>query len=143
SHAHRAVALDHSRQRVEARFIHENQGSTLLLSALTQSRPLLCTPTVDRVLIALEGAANRHLRRPAQLLQDARHLAFAVGDTEFLLEDVDHAGAGPDRAAEAVGLGAMPKEVRQQPALLWGKLGRVAGRGAGAQRLRSAGAGGG
>src|SRR5262249_22602837 len=53
--------------------------------------------------------------------------ALAVRDPELLLHNLRDARAGPDLSAEAIGLRAMPEEVRQQTPLLGAESGGMAG----------------
>ena len=64
------IRLDHAGQQIEPRLIHENQhprlpGAPLRTSARRRS------PPCDRRLVALDGPTNRHLRRPAEFLEEA------------------------------------------------------------------------
>jgi hypothetical protein len=68
-------------------------------------------------------------------------VALVVADAELLLDHLGNAGAGPDLAAEAIRLGAVPQEVGDEALLGRGELGRVSGGRAGAERLGAAGAG--
>jgi hypothetical protein len=60
-------------------------------------------------------------------------VALVVADAELLLDDPGDAAAGPQLAAEAVRLGPMPQEVRQQAQLGVSQLGGAAGDGPGAE----------
>ena len=68
-------------------------------------------------------------------------MALVVADAELLLDDRGDAGAGPDLASEAVGLRPVPEELRDQPLLGVGQLGRAARPGPGEQGLGAAVAG--
>ncbi len=139
----RGVGLDHPRQEVESRLVHENKGPALAAGLLLQRGPRLDPPAPDRLLVPLDRPGDGDLRGPSQALEQPRHLALAVRDAELLAEDSGDPLTGPDVAAEAVGLGAMPEEVGDQPELLGGELGGRARAGVRAERLRTAAAGGG
>jgi hypothetical protein len=48
-----AIRPNHSRQQIEARFVHENQGSALPGRLVSQLRPRYRSPQSDRCLVAL------------------------------------------------------------------------------------------
>src|SRR5579864_1496130 len=121
------VRLDHPGQQVEARFIHENQGSALPACPLPECRPGLIAPADDGILVPLDGPRNGHLRGPAEVFQDPRYLALAVEDPELLLQHLGDTGAGPNVTPEAVRLRAVPEEVGNQAALLVAELCRATG----------------
>src|SRR5262249_20699755 len=52
-------------------------------------------------------------RSPVEFAEQARHLALAVRDTEFLLDDPSDTGTRPDFAPEPISLRAMPQELRE------------------------------
>ena len=76
------------------------------------------------------------------VLEDAGHLARAVRDAQFLLAYLGDPAAGPDLAAEPVGLRPVPEEVGEEAELRRIDLGGPAGGRAGQQVVRPAGAGG-
>ena len=124
------VGPDHPRQQVEPRFVLENQHPALAPRPPAQVRPDLVTPALDGLLVPLDGPPDRHLGRPVQLLEQPADVALVVADAELLLDDLGDAGAGPDLAAEAVGLRPVPEELRDQPLLLRQSVGgRGPGRG--------------
>ena len=73
-----------------------------------------------------------------QFLEQPADVVLVVADAELLLDDLGDAGTGPDLAAEAVRLRAVPEELRDQTLLSGRELGRASGTGAGAQGLRAA-----
>ena len=81
------VGLDHPRQQVEPRFVHENKDPALAAGLLLQLGPRLDPPALDRLFVPLDGPGDRDLRGPSQSLEQARHLALAVRDAELLVED--------------------------------------------------------
>lgn len=119
----RCVGLDHARQQVEARFVHENQFPTFAVGLSLQGGPRLDPPPRDRLLIPLDRAGDRDLRSPTEALQQSRDLALAVRDVELLTDHPGDPATGPDVAPEAVSLGAMPEEIRDQTDLLGGQPG--------------------
>ena len=122
----RAIGLDHPRQQVEPRFVHENKRPALAAGLLLQRGPRLDPPALDRLLVPLDGPGDGDLRGPSQSLEQARDLALAVRDAELLSDDPGDPVTGPDLAPEAIGLGAVPEEVGDQAELLGGELGRRA-----------------
>jgi hypothetical protein len=91
----------------------------------------------------LDRSGDGDLRRPSDPLEQPRYLALAVGGAELFVEDPGDPFTGPDLAAEAIGLGAMPEEVREEKELLGGEPAERPRRGVGAECLRPAVAGGG
>ncbi len=65
-------------------------------------------------------------------------MALVVADAKLLLDDLGDAAAGPEFAAEAVRLGPVPQEVRQQPQLGVAQAGGASRRGAGAEHVGAA-----
>jgi hypothetical protein len=114
----RGVGLDHTREQVEPRFVHENKPPALAAGLTPQGGPRLGTPSRDRLLVPLDRAGDRDLGRPADVLQESRDLALAVRDAEFLADHPGDPATGPDVAPESIRLGAMPEEIRDQPDLL-------------------------
>src|SRR5262249_60170133 len=103
-----------------------------------QLGPDLDAPARDGLLVALDGPLDRHLGGPAQLLEQPPHVALVVADAELLLDDGGDARAGPDLAAEAVGLRPGPEEPRAQPLRGAGQPRRRARAAPGPQRLPTA-----
>jgi hypothetical protein len=132
------ISPDHTRQEVEARFVLEEQDPTLATCPPSQLRPDLITPAFDGLLVPLDGPPDRHLGRPAQFLEQTPDAALVVADAEFFLDDPSDAGAGPDLAAEAIGLRPVPEELGDQAFLGIRQLGRAARREVGQQRLGAA-----
>ena len=126
------VRPDQPRQQVEPRFVLENQHPALALRPPAQVRPDLVPPAPDGLLVALDGPPDRHLGRPVQFLEQPADVVLVVADAELLLDDLGDAGTGPDLAAEAVGLRAVPEELRDQTLLRGREFGRAAGSRAGA-----------
>src|SRR5581483_6049039 len=129
------------RQQVEPGLVHEDQHPALAPRPPAQLRPGLGAPAPDGPLVPLEGPPDRHLRRPAQLLEEFADVALVVAGAELLLEHLCDAGAGPDLTAEAIGLGPVPEELGDQGLLRSGELGRCPWAGASAQGLGPAFAG--
>src|SRR5205814_519096 len=138
----RGVRLDHRRKQVEPRLVHENKGPALAAGLLQEYGPRLDPPPLDRLLVPLDRSGDGNLRGPSDPFEQPRHLALAVGGAELFVKDPGDPFTGPDVAAEAVGLGPMPKEVREEAELLGGELAERARRGVGAEGLRTAAAGG-
>src|SRR3989440_12557883 len=95
----------------------------------------------DRLLVALEGSPDRHLGRPAQLLQQPADVTPVVADAELLFDDSGDAGGGPNLTAEAVGLRPVPEELGDQVLLAGRELGRRASPGLGPEGLGATRAG--
>src|SRR5262249_22855217 len=133
----RGVSTDQPRQQVEPRFVLENQHPALASRPPLQVRPDFDAPAPDRFLVPLDGASDRHLGRPAQLLEQTPDVTFVVADAELFLDDQGDAGARPDLSAEAVGLRPVPEELRDQALLLGGKSWSRAGGGVVPERLRT------
>ena len=110
----RGIGLDHPRQQVEPRLVHENKLPALAAGLLLQCGPRLDPPALDRLFIPLDRSGDGDLRGPSQSLEQARHLALAVRDPELLGEDPGDPLTGPDLSPEAVRLRAMPEEVGDQ-----------------------------
>src|SRR5207249_45781 len=66
-----------------------------------------------------------------------------VGGAELLVEDPGDPFTGPDIAPEAIRLGPVPEEIREEAELLGGEPAKRARRGVGVECLRPAAAGGG
>lgn len=139
----RAIRLDHPRQQVEARFIHENQGRMLAAGPFAEERPRFLSSADDGFLVALDGPVNEDLRSPTQLLQETRYVTLAVGDAELFFENLGNAGACPDIAAKTIGFGAMPQEVGHESSLRVGPPGRASRNRLRQQGVRSLSVGGG
>jgi hypothetical protein len=131
----RGLRLDDRRQQVETRFVRENKGPPLAAGLLLQSRPRLAAPPLDRLLIPLDRSCDGDLRSPSDPFEQPRHLALAGGDAEFLVEDAGDSFASPDIAPEAVGLGPVPEEIRDETKLLRSEFAK--GPGAGWERRAS------
>ena len=129
------VRLDHPRQQVEPRFVLENQHPALAPRPPSQFGPDLVAPALDGRLVPLDGPPDRHLGRPAQFLEQPADVVLVVADAELLLDDRGDAGAGPDLAPEAVGLRAVPEELRDQALLIGSEPGDTARSGVGAKGL--------
>src|SRR5438093_481281 len=71
-------------------------------------------PTVDFLLVALDGASDRNLRSPTDLLENARDMMFVVLDAKLLRDNLADPIAGPDITAEAISFRAMPEKVSDQ-----------------------------
>ena len=130
----------HRRQQVEPRFVLKNQHPALAASPPTQLRP---GSSRQRSMASRSAGwpAGSASGRPAQFLEQAADVDLVVADAEFLLDDAGDAGAGPDPAAEAVGLRPVPEELRDQALLGIGELRRAPRSGAGEQaRAAAAGA---
>src|SRR5262249_52685406 len=134
-----SVGPDLARQKVEPRFIHENQGSAFAPCPSPQRGPDQTPPLVDGILVPLDGPRDGHLRRPAQRFEDPRYLALAEADAELLLEHPRPPPTGPDVTPEPVGFGAVPEEVRHQTPLLGAESARASVAGVRQQSLNTAG----
>jgi hypothetical protein len=122
-----SVGPNLARQKVESRFVHENQGSALSACLPPQLWPDQAPPSIDGILIPLDGPRDGNLRGPAQTLENPRHLGLAVAGTEFLLEYSRDSPTGPNVATEPVGFGSVPKEVRNQTPLFGAEPCRASG----------------
>src|SRR5512142_816067 len=123
------VRLDHTRQQVESRFILEDQHPALAPRSLSQFGPDRDAPALDSRLIALDGPPDRHLGRPAESPEQPADVVLVVANAELLLDDESDAGAGPDLAPKAIGLRAMPEELRDEALLLGSQPGTRPGAG--------------
>ena len=118
------VRPNSSRQKVKARFVHENQAPALSTGLGLKPWPDLCSPALDLLFVPLDGSCDRHLRRPAEFLQEPRDMAFVIGDAELLFDDLGDASTGPDLTHESRRL--PPRERgksginRSAPAQAWG-----------------------
>ena len=65
--APRAVGLDHPRQEVEARFVHENEGPVFAAGLLLQNWPRFDPPPLDGFFVPLDRPGDRDLRSPPQV----------------------------------------------------------------------------
>ena len=120
------VGPDPAWQEVEARFVHENQGAAFAAGLVLEPRPDLDSPLLDLLLIALDGPRDRQLGCPPQFLQEPGDVALVIGDAELLLDDLGHAGTGPDLAAEAVGFRPMREKVGDESPLIRSEFGGTA-----------------
>src|SRR5262249_34375652 len=89
-------------------------------------------------LVSLDGALDRLLRRPVQVLEQPADMVLVVTDTQLPLDDFGDAGARPDLAAKAVSLGAVPEEFRDRPQFVRGESGPTPRRRTRPKCLRSA-----
>src|ERR1043166_3911520 len=137
----RSVGSDHSGQQVKSRFVLENQHTTLTSGAPEKFRPDLVSPALDGLFVTLDRSADGHLGRPAEFPKQTGNVPLVVADAKFLLDNFGNAGASPNLAPEAIGLGSMPKELRNQSLLRSSQLSRAARRGVSAQGVRACRAG--
>src|SRR6266568_1019736 len=85
------VRPDLARQKVKARFVHENKGAALAVRLCLEPGPDLDSPALNLLLVALDRTTNRHLWRPVQLLQKPGDVSLVVGDAELLFDDLGDA----------------------------------------------------
>jgi hypothetical protein len=76
-------------------------------------------PRLDGPFIALAGAQQRLLWRPADLLEQPRNMPSVVCHLKLLLDHSTDTTAGPQVAWKAIRFGAMRQQVRQQPQRLF------------------------
>src|SRR5512135_2755667 len=100
-----------------------------------QSRTMMVQVIVAQFLIALDGPPDRHRGRPAESPEQPADVVLVVANAELLLDDESDAGAGPDLAPKALGLRAMPEELRDEALLLGSQPGDPARGGMGAKGL--------
>ena len=100
-----------------------------------QLRPNVCPPAFNSFLVPLDGAFDRHLRRPAQFSQQSTDMIFVVAHTEFFFDNSGDAGAGPNFAAKPISLRSVPEKLWNQILLGRRQLRRMARRGLGTQRF--------
>src|ERR1051325_4901249 len=108
------IRFDHAGQQVEPTLIDESQGPPFLSGTAFQRGPDLVAPPSDGFLVALDGAGDGDLGRPANLLEDTGDVMLVVIDAKLLLDNLTHPSADPEIAAEAVGLRTVPEEVSNQ-----------------------------
>src|SRR5262249_26391275 len=108
------VAAHHGRQQIEARFIGKNQGAALLAGARLQLRPALLSPAFNRLLVPLDRARDRNLRRPSQVAKHPGDMVLVIVDAQFLLQDLGHTRARPELPLEVIRLRPMPQKIGNQ-----------------------------
>src|SRR6266568_759941 len=80
----------------------------------------------DGLLVALDSAADGHLGRPMQVLEQTPDMVLVVRDAELFVDDEGDAGAGPDLPAQPVSLRPVPEELWDLALLSRRELGRPA-----------------
>src|SRR5690606_33512366 len=75
--------------------------------------PLVATPPLGRLGIALLGDALRPLRREMQTAQDAAEMAQVVGDAKLTLPNLSHSVVGPDVPHKPARPGAAEYDLHQ------------------------------
>src|SRR5690606_15573667 len=103
--------------------------------------PLVATPPLGRLGIALLGHTLRPLRREMQTAQDAAEMAQVVGDAKLTLDHLRHAGTGPGVSHKPGRLGAAEHDLHQFRLLLIVEFGCWPGMRLGGQALLAAFAG--
>jgi len=116
-----------SRQKVKARFVHENQGPALTTGLGVKAGPDLQSPALDFLFFTLTTSCNGHLRSPSEFLREQRDLAFVIGDTELFFDNLGDSSTGPDLARKAICFRPVSEEVWDQSGPLRFKPGRAAG----------------
>src|SRR5690606_22799395 len=108
------IRLDCAGQQVEPTLIDESQGTPFSSGTAFQLGPVLVTPALDLLLVALDGSGDRDLWCPAYFLEDSGNVMLVVIDAKLLLDDPTHPIADPEIAPEAVGFRTVPEEVSDQ-----------------------------
>src|SRR5262249_17512987 len=98
-------------------------GAALCRGTPTQLGPHLCSPVGDGYFVTLDGPRNRNLRRPSQLLENARHMIAVVSDAEFTGQNFNDTRTGPALSAKTIGCRPVPEKIRNPPFLFLGQLG--------------------
>jgi len=114
---HGSVGFHHPWQEVKPGFVHENQDSALEPRPLPQLRPDFIPPALDGFFIPLDGPPDRRLGRPTQFPEQAGNMAFVIGNSEFLLDNLGDSGAGPNLTAKPISLWPMLQKLRDQTSL--------------------------
>jgi hypothetical protein len=104
---------------------------------LPDPRPVALHPSLDSLLVTLDGPAGRALQPPAQpTAQQLPHMPGMVGDPGDLLDHRGDAGQGPVVGVEAVRAGALSERLADRRKLSLGQARGVPGRSGAAQRIR-------
>lgn len=82
-------------------------------------------PVADRHVVALQGAARRALRTPAQLVQEPSDMIDVIAHPEALLDQLGHPRAGPQIGVKTRRLGALHEQPLKARALSCLELGRA------------------
>jgi hypothetical protein len=103
------VGLDHSRQEVESRFIIKNKDTARAPRLPLQSRPSLAAPAADGFVVLVDGACDRRLVRPFQLLEQTANAVLVAADAELFSDEIGDAGARPGLPSEPIRLRPVPE----------------------------------
>jgi hypothetical protein len=85
--------------------------------------PDLLTPIPDGLLVSLDRAPNRYLRRPLKLLEQPRYMPPMVADAELPAQDGGDTTARPQFSSKAPCLRPLRKHIGNHLHLLLGQLG--------------------
>ncbi len=85
------------RTLTQTAFVDEDDRAAFFFGFFFDGRPSLPLPIGNGFLVALQRPARGALRTPIQLPEQFPHVAGVIADAEFLLNQVGHPLAAPQR----------------------------------------------